>query len=75
MVAYESFDCNSVCLQQIPVNVFNEDNKAIGLLVSSTMKANEACYKLALLSKVDADPHWVLVEHLTDLVIGECVFH
>ena len=57
------------------MNVFNEDNKAIGLLVSSTMEANEACYKLALLSKVDADPHWVLVEHLTDLVIGEWMCH
>ncbi|XP_078377048.1 growth factor receptor-bound protein 14-like isoform X1 [Oculina patagonica] len=53
--------------QQVTVTVFNEDNNPVGLTVSSNMKAREACHKLALLNKVDADPHWVLTEHLTDL--------
>lgn len=53
------------------MNIFNEDNKPIGLLVSSSMKAREACHKLALLNKVGDDPQWVLVEHLTDLGLGE----
>ena len=57
------------------MNVFNEDNKPIGLLVSSSMKAREACLKLALLNKVEDDPQWVLVEHLTDLGLGEYVCH
>lgn len=51
--------------------VFNEDSKPVGLLVCSSMKAREACHKLVLLNKVDDDPHWVLVEHLTDLGLGE----
>ncbi|XP_078356463.1 growth factor receptor-bound protein 14-like, partial [Oculina patagonica] len=52
---------------QVTVTVFNEDNKPVGLTVSSNMKAREVCHKLALLNKVDADPHWVLTEYLTDL--------
>jgi len=53
------------------VTVFNEDNKPIGLTVSSNMKAREACLKLALLDKVEADAHWVLTEYLTDLGLGK----
>ena len=52
------------------MTVFNEDNNPIGLTVSSNMKAREACLKLALLDKVEADPHWVLTEYLTDLGLG-----
>lgn len=52
------------------MTVFNEDNKPIGLTVSSNMKAREACLKLALLGKVEADAHWVLTEYLTDLGLG-----
>ncbi|KAJ7391954.1 SH3/SH2 adaptor [Desmophyllum pertusum] len=53
--------------QQVPVTVFNEDDNPVGLLVSSNMKAREACHKLAMINKVDDDPHWVLAEYLTDL--------
>lgn len=52
------------------MTVFNEDKKPIGLTVSSNMKAREACLKLALLDKVEADAHWVLTEYLTDLGLG-----
>ena len=52
------------------MTVFNEDNNPIGLTVTSNMKAREACLKLALLDKVEADPHWVLTEYLTDLGLG-----
>ena len=51
--------------------VFNEDNDPVGLLVSSSMKAREACHKLATLNKVEDDPHWVLAEYLTDLGLGK----
>ena len=50
--------------------VFNVGNNPIGLTVSSNMKAREACLKLALLDKVEADPNWVLTEYLTDLGLG-----
>ena len=53
------------------MNVYNEDDKPIGLLVSSSMTAREACHKLVLLNKAEDDPHWALVEHLTDLGLGE----
>lgn len=53
------------------VNVFNEESEPTELLVSSSMKAREACHKLALLNKVEDDPEWILVEHLTDLGLGE----
>lgn len=51
--------------------VFNESNKPVGLLVSPYMNAREACHKLLLLNKEEDGPHWVLVEHLTDLGLGE----
>ena len=54
------------------MNVFNEEDKPVGLLVTSSMKAREACHKLVLLNKVEDDPQWVLVEYLTDLGLGEC---
>lgn len=53
--------------EHVPVNVFNEDKEPIGLLVSPYMTAREACQKLVLLSKVEDDPQWVIVEHLTNL--------
>lgn len=53
--------------------IFNEDNNPVGLSVSSNMKAREACHKLALLNKVDDDPHWVLTEYLTDLGLGKYI--
>ena len=53
------------------MNVYNEDDKPIGLLVSSSMTAREACHKLVLLNKAEDDPQWALVEHLTDLGLGE----
>ena len=52
------------------MTVFNEDNNPIGLTVSSSMKAREACLKLALLDKVEANAHRVLTEYLTDLGLG-----
>ena len=55
------------------MNVFNEDSKPNELLVSSGMKAREACHKLALLNEAEDDPQWILVEHLTDLGLGECL--
>lgn len=55
------------------MTVFNEDNKPVGLTVSSNMRAREVCHKLALLNKVDADPHWVLTEYLTDLGLGKYI--
>lgn len=57
----------------VTVAVFNEDNNPVGLTVSSNMKAREACHKLALLNKVDDDPHWVLTEYLTDLGLGKYI--
>lgn len=53
--------------KQVPVIVLNESNKPVGLLVSPYMNAREACHKLLLLNKEEDGPHWVLVEHLTDL--------
>ena len=55
------------------MNVFNEDKVPIGLLVSPYMTAREACQKLVLLSKVEDDPQWVIVEHLTNLGLGKCI--
>ena len=63
----------SIYLQQVPVTVFNEDDNPVGLLVSSNMKAREACHKLAMINKVDDDPHWVLAEYLTDLGLGKYI--
>lgn len=56
-------------MQHVTVVVFDEDGNPVGLEVSSSMKAREACYRLTMLNKVEDDPQWVLTEYLTDLGI------
>ena len=51
--------------------VFDENGNPVGLEVSSSMRAQEACYRLAILKKIEDDPQWVLTEYLTDLGIGK----
>ncbi|EDO42246.1 predicted protein [Nematostella vectensis] len=57
----------------MPIKVFNEDNSSVTFSVGQNTTAMEACYKLMLLNAIKEDPTWVLVEHLTDLGIGEYV--
>lgn len=51
--------------------VFDEDGNPVGLEVSSSMRAQEACNRLVILKKIEDDPQWVLTEYLTDLGIGK----
>jgi hypothetical protein len=39
--------------------------------VGQHMSAVEGCHKLVLLNTFKEDPHWVIIEHVTDLGIGE----